>query len=55
LEYKHPNKTEIAQKIGICNPTLNKVLEIIKYYYSQNPDKRKELDIIIKKIKKQQE
>lgn len=54
LEYKHPNKTEIAQKIGICNPTLNKVLEIIKYYYTQNPDKKKELGIIIKKIKQQE-
>jgi len=36
LELKHPNKSEIAKCIGICNPTLNKVIEIIKYFYSQN-------------------
>jgi len=50
LNYKHPNKSEIAQCIGICNPTLNKVVEIIKYYYTQNPDKKKELNSIISKI-----
>lgn len=33
---KHPNKSEIAKTIGICNPTLNKVIEIIKYFYSKN-------------------
>jgi transcription initiation factor TFIIIB Brf1 subunit/transcription initiation factor TFIIB len=35
---KHPNKSEIAQCIGICNPTLNKVIEILKYFYSKNPE-----------------
>ena len=50
LHYKHPNKTEIADSIGICNPTLNKVYEIIKYYYNQNPSKKKELQPIILKI-----
>ena len=54
LQYKHPNKTEIANSIGICNPTLNKVIEIIKYYYTQNPDKKKELTLVINKIKKQE-
>jgi len=34
---KHPNKSEIAKCIGICNPTLNKVIEILKYFYSKNP------------------
>ena len=38
---KHPNKSEIAKTIGICNPTLNKVVEIVKYYYSQNPELKK--------------
>ena len=37
FELKHPNKSEIAKSIGICNPTLNKVIEIIKYFYSENP------------------
>jgi transcription initiation factor TFIIIB Brf1 subunit/transcription initiation factor TFIIB len=50
LNFKHPNKTEIAKTIGICNPTLNKVIEIIKYYYKNNPDKKELLQPIIKKI-----
>jgi transcription initiation factor TFIIIB Brf1 subunit/transcription initiation factor TFIIB len=33
---KHPNKSEIAKTIGVCNPTLNKVIEILKYFYSKN-------------------
>ena len=37
---KHPNKSEIAKCIGICNPTLNKVIEILRYFYSKNPDKK---------------
>jgi transcription initiation factor TFIIIB Brf1 subunit/transcription initiation factor TFIIB len=32
---KHPNKSEIAKCIGICNPTLNKVIEILRYFYSK--------------------
>ena len=36
FDLKHPNKSEIAKSIGICNPTLNKVIEILKYFYSQN-------------------
>jgi transcription initiation factor TFIIIB Brf1 subunit/transcription initiation factor TFIIB len=35
---KHPNKSEIAKCIGICNPTLNKVIDIITYFYSKNGD-----------------
>jgi transcription initiation factor TFIIIB Brf1 subunit/transcription initiation factor TFIIB len=35
---KHPNKSEIAKTIGICNPTLNKVIEIIKFFYDKNPE-----------------
>lgn len=42
---KHPNKSEIAKCIGICNPTLNKVIEILKYFYSKNPDLKKELNL----------
>ena len=37
---KHPNKSEIAKCIGICNPTLNKVIEILKYFYSKNENLR---------------
>jgi transcription initiation factor TFIIIB Brf1 subunit/transcription initiation factor TFIIB len=36
LNLKHPNKSEIAKCIGICNPTLNKVIEIIRYFYNKN-------------------
>jgi len=43
LGIKHPNKSEIAKTVGICNPTLNKVIEIIKYYYSQNTKDREKL------------
>ena len=35
---KHPNKSEIAKCIGICNPTLNKVIEILNYFYKLNPE-----------------
>lgn len=35
LGLKHPNKSEISNCIGICNPTLNKVIEIIKFFYSK--------------------
>jgi hypothetical protein len=38
LGLKHPNKTEIAKCIGICNPTLNKVIEILKFFYTKNPE-----------------
>ena len=37
---KHPNKSEIAKCIGICNPTLNKVIEILNYFYSKNENLR---------------
>jgi len=33
---KHPNKSEIAKCIGICNPTLNKVIEILRHFYEKN-------------------
>jgi len=41
--HKHPNKSEIAKCIGICNPTLNKVIEILKYFYGKNEDLRLKL------------
>lgn len=44
LGLKHPNKTEIAKTIGVCNPTLNKVIEILNYFYKKNPDLRLELN-----------
>ena len=37
---KHPNKSEIAKCIGICNPTLNKIIEILKFFYNKNPNLR---------------
>jgi transcription initiation factor TFIIIB Brf1 subunit/transcription initiation factor TFIIB len=45
LGLKRPNKTEIAECIGICNPTLNKVIEIIKYFYTKFPELKKELNV----------
>jgi transcription initiation factor TFIIIB Brf1 subunit/transcription initiation factor TFIIB len=41
---KHPNKSEIAKCIGICNPTLNKVIEILTYFYSKNPELKQKLN-----------
>ena len=41
LSLKHPNKSEIAKAIGICNPTLNKVIEILVYFYSKNENLKK--------------
>ena len=41
---KHPNKSEIAKCIGVCNPTLNKIIEIISFFYLKNP----ELKILLK-------
>jgi len=38
LSLKRPNKSEIATCVGICNPTLNKVIEILKYFYTKNPE-----------------
>jgi transcription initiation factor TFIIIB Brf1 subunit/transcription initiation factor TFIIB len=38
---KHPNKSEIAKCIGICNPTLNKVIEILNFFYLKNPELKK--------------
>ena len=42
---KHPNKSEIAKTIGICNPTLNKVIEILNYFYNKNESLKKILII----------
>jgi transcription initiation factor TFIIIB Brf1 subunit/transcription initiation factor TFIIB len=42
---KHPNKSEIAKCIGICNPTLNKVIDIIVYFYSKNSELKIRLKI----------
>ncbi len=42
---KHPNKSEIAKAVGICNPTLNKVIDILVYFYSKNPDLKLKLKI----------
>ena len=41
---KHPNKSEIAKCIGICNPTLNKVIEILKYFYDKNEELKLKLN-----------
>jgi transcription initiation factor TFIIB len=40
---KHPNKSEIAKCVGICNPTLNKVIEILNYFYKNNLKLKNEL------------
>ena len=41
LNLKHPNKSEIAKCVGICNPTLNKVIEILRFFYTKNPELKK--------------
>ena len=41
---RHPNKSEIAKCIGICNPTLNKVIEILHYFYDKNKELRLKLN-----------
>ena len=46
MELKHPNKSEVAKIIGICNPTLNKVVEILKYFYYINPELKKKILLI---------
>jgi transcription initiation factor TFIIIB Brf1 subunit/transcription initiation factor TFIIB len=46
LELKHPNKSEIAKTIGICNPTLNKVIEILRFFYSKNQSLKDKLYLI---------
>jgi transcription initiation factor TFIIIB Brf1 subunit/transcription initiation factor TFIIB len=46
INLKHPNKSEIAKTIGICNPTLNKVIDIIRYFYSQNENLKNKLFLI---------
>ena len=43
LNLKKPNKTEIADLVGVCNPTLNKVIEILKYFYNKFPELKQEL------------
>jgi transcription initiation factor TFIIIB Brf1 subunit/transcription initiation factor TFIIB len=40
---KHPNKSEIAKSVNICNPTLNKVIEILNYFYDKNPQLKEDL------------
>jgi hypothetical protein len=46
MNLKHPNKSKITNVVGICNPTLNKVIEILNYFYSINPDLKKKLLLI---------
>jgi transcription initiation factor TFIIIB Brf1 subunit/transcription initiation factor TFIIB len=45
---KHPNKFEISKCIGICNPTLNKVIEILDYFYRKNENLRNTLLLSVK-------
>ena len=40
---KKPNKTTVAKTVGVCNPTLNKVIEIISFFYTKNPELKKKL------------
>ena len=44
---KHPNKSEIAKCVVICNPTLNKVIEILKYFYSKNEPLLTQLKVFV--------
>lgn len=43
LELKHPNKSKITTTVGICNPTLNKVIEMLNYFYNQNAELKEQL------------
>lgn len=40
---KHPNKSEVAKNVGICSPTLNKVIQILDFYYSSNSGLKQKL------------
>jgi hypothetical protein len=42
-EMAFPNLPEIAKIIGICNPTLNKVIDILNYFYKKNENLKLEL------------
>ena len=44
LGLKKPNTTELSECVGICNPTLNKVIEILKFFYSKYPELKQELN-----------
>jgi transcription initiation factor TFIIIB Brf1 subunit/transcription initiation factor TFIIB len=46
MNLKQPNKSTITTTVGICNPTLNKVVEILKYFYSTNPELKKKLVLL---------
>ena len=41
---KKPNKTTVATTVGVCNPTLNKVIEIIAFFYTKNPELKDKLN-----------
>jgi transcription initiation factor TFIIIB Brf1 subunit/transcription initiation factor TFIIB len=40
---KHPNKSEVAKTVGICNPTLNKVIQILEFFYNSNESLKQKL------------
>lgn len=42
MNLKHPNKSEVSKLVGICSPTLNKVVQILDFFY------RKPENIILK-------
>ena len=37
FKMKKPNKSKVSEIVGVCNPTLNKVIEIISFFYVKNP------------------
>ena len=43
MKLKSPNKTDISKCVGICAPTLNKVVETIKFFYSKHPELQQKL------------
>ena len=43
FKLKKPNKSKVSEVVGVCNPTLNKVIEIISFFYVKNPNKKEEL------------
>jgi transcription initiation factor TFIIIB Brf1 subunit/transcription initiation factor TFIIB len=43
IKLNHPNKSEVSKAVGICSPTLNKVIQILVFFYSQNESLKQKL------------
>jgi hypothetical protein len=43
FKLKKPNKSKVSEIVGVCNPTLNKVIEILSFFYVKNPKLKDEV------------